>query len=331
MTKITMKEIAKLANVSQPTVSRVINGNEDVNEAIVKRVKKVIEDVGYIPNKAAQTLKRSQSHLIGVCISQIYNPYFVELIDTLELKMHEMGYSIILHNSRHNPITEWENMQNFMARQVDGIIIVPTGNNNINRISKLRIPTVVITQNSKHFDSVGINYIQAGRIAGQYFINKGNKKFGFIGHFPDEKFSGFESILYENGLQFDSKNYLKIDVTSTNNFLIRQDIEKYFNQIKHPEFTCAITTNDIAAIEFMRAAQERDIKVPDDISLIGFDDTFLSKILGITSIHQPIEKMVETTIEILWDRIEDKISSDLIHLQLEPTLVERKSSMSERK
>lgn len=135
------------------------------------------------------------------------------------------------------------------------------------------------------------------------------------------------SPLYENGFQFDSKNYLKIDVNSTNNFLIRQDIEKYFNQIDHPEFTCAITTNDIAAIEFMRAAQERDIKIPDAISLIGFDDTFLSKILGITSIHQPIEKMVETTIEILWNRIEDKISSDLIHLQLEPTLVERKSSI----
>jgi len=331
MSKITMKEIAKLANVSQPTVSRIINGNGDVNDEMAKRVRKVIEDVGYIPNKAAQTLKRSQSHIIGVCVTQMYNPYFVDLIDALEQKLHEMGYSIILHNSRHNPITEWENIQNFMARQVDGIIIVPTGTNNLSRISKLRIPTVVITQNNKYFDSVGINYMQAGRIAGQYFINGGHHKFGFIGHFPDEKFSGFESILYENNYKFEQKNYIKLDVSSTNNFLIRQDIEKYFNQIEHIDFTCAITTNDIAAIEFMRAAQERNIKIPGDISLIGFDDTLLSKILGITSIHQPIEKMVETTVEILWNRIDDKISSDLIHLQLEPTLVERTSSMRKKK
>lgn len=81
----------------------------------------------------------------------------------------------------------------------------------------------------------------------------------------------------------------------------------------------------------MRTSGERNIKIPEDISLIGFDDTLLSKILGITSVHQPIEKMVETPIEILMNRIEDKISSDLINFQLEPTLVERNSSMYQRK
>lgn len=325
-----MKEIAKIANVSQPTVSRVLNGRSDVNEKMAKRVRKTMEEVGYIPNKAAQTLKQSQSHIIGVCVSQIYNPYFVELIDILELKLRQMGYSIILHNSRHNPITEWENIQNFMARQVDGIIIVPTGNHNNERINMLHIPTVVITQYSKHFDSVGMDHIYAGRIAGEYFIHRGHKKFGFIGHDHDNKFAGFKSILYENGFKFDSKNYIKIELTSTNNFLIRQDIEKYFNQFEHPDFTCVSTTNDIVAIEFIKAAQERNIKIPEDISLIGFDDTYLSKILGITSIHQPIEKMVETTIEILKNRIENKVSSDLINIQLEPTLVERKSSTYDR-
>src|SRR5687768_6740011 len=137
MSKLTMKEIAKLANVSQATVSRVINGNKSVNEEAVKRVLKVIEEVGFIPNNAAQTLKRSHSNIIGVCVTETFNPYFVELIDTLELEARKRGYNILLHNSKHNPITEWESIQNFIARQVDGIILVPNGEYNIQRLNKL--------------------------------------------------------------------------------------------------------------------------------------------------------------------------------------------------
>jgi LacI family transcriptional regulator len=329
MATITMKDIAKIAGVSQPTVSRVING-KIVKDEHAKRVLKAIDEMGYIPNKAAQTLKRNKSHIIGVCVSQIYNPYFVELIGALESKSREIGYSIILHNSKHNPITEWVNILNFVARQVDGIIIVPTGESNIKRIKSINIPTVVITQNSKCFDSVALNYIRAGKISGENFINAGHKKFGFVGHVPDEKFVGLKSILYENGLQFDPKNYVEIDLASTDNFLVRQDIENYFTQIGFLDFTCVSTTNDIAAIEFIKAAQERNIRIPEDVSIIGFDDTYLSKMFGVSSIHQPIEKMVGTAIDILQNRIENSISKDLINIQLEPTLVERKSSIFNR-
>ena len=107
-----MKEIARLANVSQATVSRVINGNPDVNPELAERVWRVIEEVGYIPNQTAQTLKSNQSKLIGVSVSERYNPYFVELVDHLEDKARKLD-NIILHNSKHNPILEWENIQNF--------------------------------------------------------------------------------------------------------------------------------------------------------------------------------------------------------------------------
>lgn len=331
MTKLTMKDIAKLANVSQPTVSRVINGNKSVNEDVAKKVLKVIEEVGYIPNKAAQTLKRSHSNIIGVCVTEVYNPYFVELIETLELEARKIGYNIILHNSKHNPITEWENIQNFIARQVDGFIIVPTGDYNIQRISELNVPAVVITQNRKHLDSIGLNHIQAGRIVGENFIHAGHKKFGLIGtKLLDNKFLGFESALRENGFEFDPKNFIQIEETSTDNFLMRRDIEKYFMQIENPDFTCVYAANDILALEFMKAAQERNIRIPEDISLVGFDDTYLAKIMGISSIHQPIEKMVKTTIEVLQNRIENEVSSELVNIQLEPILIERKSSKYKR-
>lgn len=328
MSKLTMKEIAKLANVSQATVSRVINGNKSVNEEAAKRVLKVIEEVGFIPNNAAQTLKRSHSNIIGVCVTETFNPYFVELIDTLELEARKRGYNILLHNSKHNPITEWESIQNFIARQVDGIILVPNGEYNIQRLNKLAIPTVIITKNRESLDSIGLDHMQAGMIAGENFIYAGHKKFGFIGTVPDEKYLGYKSVLYESGFELNS--LINVKQTSTNNFLIQQDIEAYFNQADRLDFTCVFAANDIMALEFLKAAQKRGIRIPEDISLIGFDDTYLAKIMGISSIHQPIEEMVKTTIEILLNRIENEVSSEKINIQLAPTLIERKSSNFKR-
>lgn len=328
MSKLTMKEIAKLANVSQATVSRVINGNKSVNEEAAKRVLKVIEEVGFIPNNAAQTLKRSHSNIIGVCVTETFNPYFVELIDTLELEARKRGYNILLHNSKHNPITEWESIQNFIARQVDGIILVPNGEYNIQRLNKLAIPTVIITKNRESLDSIGLDHMQAGKIAGENFIYAGHKKFGFIGTVPDEKYLGYKSVLYENGFELNS--LINVKQTSTNNFLIQQDIEAYFNQADRLDFTCVFAANDIMALEFLKAAQKRGLRIPEDISLIGFDDTYLAKIMGISSIHQPIEEMVKTTIEILLNRIENEVSSEKINIQLAPTLIERKSSNFKR-
>lgn len=323
-----MKEIAKLANVSQATVSRVINGNKSVNEEAAKRVLKVIEEVGFIPNNAAQTLKRSHSNIIGVCVTETFNPYFVELIDTLELEARKRGYNILLHNSKHNPITEWESIQNFIARQVDGIILVPNGEYNIQRLNKLAIPTVIITKNRESLDSIGLDHMQAGMIAGENFIYAGHKKFGFIGTVPDEKYLGYKSVLYESGFELNS--LINVKQTSTNNFLIQQDIEAYFNQADRLDFTCVFAANDIMALEFLKAAQKRGIRIPEDISLIGFDDTYLAKIMGISSIHQPIEEMVKTTIEMLLNRIENEVSSEKINIQLAPTLIERKSSNFKR-
>lgn len=328
MSKLTMKEIAKLANVSQATVSRVINGNKSVNEEAAKRVLKVIEEVGFIPNNAAQTLKRSHSNIIGVCVTETFNPYFVELIDTLELEARKRGYNILLHNSKHNPITEWESIQNFIARQVDGIILVPNGEYNIQRLNKLAIPTVIITKNRESLDSIGLDHMQAGMIAGENFIYAGHKKFGFIGTVPDEKYLGYKSVLYESGFELNS--LINVKQTSTNNFLIQQDIEAYFNQADRLDFTCVFAANDIMALEFLKAAQKRGIRIPEDISLIGFDDTYLAKIMGISSIHQPIEEMVKTTIEMLLNRIENEVSSEKINIQLAPTLIERKSSNFKR-
>lgn len=114
--------------------------------------------------------------------------------------------------------------------------------------------------------------------------------------------------------------------------MIRRYIEKYLDQSEKLEFTCLFAENDIMALEFMRAAQKRQIGVPEDVSIIGFDDTYLSKIMEISSIHQPIGEMVKTSFEILLNRINQEVSStSLVNIMLEPTLIERKSSKYRRR
>ncbi|SDX06537.1 LacI family DNA-binding transcriptional regulator [Paenibacillus sp. CF384] len=332
MVKLTMHEIAKRANVSQPTVSRVINGHKGVSQENVNAVMRVIEEVGYIPNKAAQTLKRSSTNIIGVCVKEIYNPYFVEILDSLELEARKHGYSILFHHSKFNPVTEWENIQNFVSRQVDGIIIVPTSDFNLERISKLEIPTIVITQSQKLFDSVGLNHLQAGKLAGESFIHSGHQTFGYIGAERDEdKFRGFEQVLQENGFVFHTENFIQIHETSQSSFMIRKEIENYLGQADKLDFTCLFAGNDIMALEMMKAAQERHIRIPEDVSIIGFDDTYLSKMMEISSIHQPIGDMVKTTFEVLLNRIHQETSSSLVTIMMEPALIERKSSKFRRR
>lgn len=328
MTRLTMKEIAKLANVSQATVSRVINGGKGVSEEAVRRVLETIERVEFVPNRAAQTLKRNHSNIIGLSVTEIYNPYFIEIIDTLENEARNSGYSILLHNARYNPLIEWENIQNFISRQVDGIIVVPTGDYNLERMSKLSTPVVVMTQNRKMFDSVGLDHMKAGRIAGEKFIRAGHRTFGFIGQAPDDKFFGYESVLHENGFAFHPEHYIRLNDHYNNNFLVRQDIEAYFNQVGQPDFTCVFTANDIMALEFIKAARERRIRIPEDIIVIGFDDTYLAKIMDISSINQPIENMAKTTIKIMLNRINNEIPAETekVQIRLEPVLITRKTS-----
>ena len=173
---------------------------------------------------------------------------------------------------------------------------------------------------------MAIDHFKAGKLAAASFIRSGHTSFAYIGKSDDEKYLGFASVLYEHQLPVSDVRVFELEQTSNDNFLVRQGIERHFRQFETFPFTCVFTENDIVALECIKLIEERGLKVPEDISVIGFDDTYLSKIMGISSIHQPIEDMVSTSLELLINRIEEKLSPDIVSIQLEPTLMTRKSS-----
>ncbi len=128
-----------------------------MNPEIRKRVLQVIEDVGFQPNKAAQTLKNQNSYIIGVSVTSISNPYFMELIEDIELEARKIGYNILIHNCENNFMIERENLNNFIARQVDGAIVVPESHDSLDILSKFKVPTIVITAENPIFNSISVS------------------------------------------------------------------------------------------------------------------------------------------------------------------------------
>lgn len=196
MLLVTMKDIAQKVGVSQATVSRVISGNSSVNPEIKRAVMEWVRKLDYKPNLMAQSLVGNKSLLIGVIITDISNPFFSDIIKSVESEAAKYGYSIILCNTDDNLEKEKKYISILKSYNVDGILIVPS-NSGINVSKNLRninIPTVVITQDIKGFSCISISHYKGGREVAKHLINMGYSKFIFVGE-EDEKYRGFKLSL----------------------------------------------------------------------------------------------------------------------------------------
>lgn len=328
--KLTMSDIAKATGVSQPTVSRILNGNVNVSSEKTKKVLEYIEKVGYRPNMIAKSLTNNSSYLIGFCVPYLSNPYFYDVVETIEKNGRKNNYSIILHNSQNNPLIEKESISDFIERRVDGIIFIPSSDLNLDFLEKTKIPTVILTQSNKKFDSVAVNHRAGGTIVAKHLLNLGHQKIGYIGGEidDDDKFIGFRNELINNGIDFDFNHYLSISDFSNPNYIIADEISTFLEKIKDNLPSAFFANNDTLAYEVIKALDKLKIKVPEDISVVGFDDTLVSKILKITSVRQPIEDISNLAFELLMEKIKNpsSINKKTRHIELEPYLFKRDSS-----
>ncbi|WP_293723654.1 LacI family DNA-binding transcriptional regulator [uncultured Cetobacterium sp.] len=324
--KVTMKLVAEKAGVSLSTVSRVLNTPESVDEEKVKVVRKWIKELNYQPNLAAQSLKKSSSFLIGVSIPNLTNPYFIEILDYLEKIATEKGYNLILHNSLGNPETEFENINNFIRRNVDGIILVANSVENIKYLKNRNIPHITLTNQFPDTNSISTNHRYGGKLVAKHFIEQGRVNLAYIGPENDEKYIGFQSELYEKGFGVDENMCIFIPNTPLSNFEIKNYIKKFLNTLsKYPDGF--FTTNDTVAYELVKELEARDINIPKDTMLASFDNTILSQILKITSVNQPIQEIVEKGFEILLNQISEERFHHFGNFEILPSLVIRRSTI----
>ena len=321
---ITMTEIAKLTGVSQPTVSRVLNGNKNVDPAIRDRVLACAKEHDYQPNVLAKGLQGRRTMLLGLLVTDISNGFFADLAKQIELEARKSSYSIILFNSDYNPRNEQEYLDVFRRYRVDGVLAVPireTIGEWQEYVKRLDVPTVAITRRAPGLDSVYVDHNQAGAMVADYLAGRGCRRFLFIGKESDGKYVGFRQAMEAKGFGGQTVNTVYEDDGQ-----LRKTLQSWFRSGWGR--AAVFAGNDIYALRVQDALRELGLSVPGNVGLIGFDDTSTCRYLNprLSSVSQPIERMAREAVARLLDRIGHPGEREPLDLPLEASLVIREST-----
>ena len=345
--RVTIKDIAEEIGVSTATVSNVIHGKtKKISDRTVAKVQEKLQESGYIPNMAAVLLAQNSSKIVCVVLSDhekyegrmLEDPFVTQMINTISKELAAYGYFMMIKEERDiEKIAAYASMWN-MA----GLILMGYCSADYERLrSRMHIPFVVVDsyeKNIKSYIDIGIDNIKGGYLAGSYLAAKGHKK---VIYFADNKedcdldrYKGLKSALEENSSAFSydhsdaDKKQPKMPVfclVSMDKFKRRQDYEKMLSVIQSEQITAVFAASDSYAIEFMRFLLERGIKIPEEISIIGFDDIPLASQIfpALTTISQNIPLRGKMAVEMLHDQIEHKAAGKSILLPVQ--LQERES------
>ena len=321
---ITMTEIAKLTHVSQPTVSRVLNGSMTVAPEIRERVLACAREHDYQLNALAKGLQGSKTKLLGVLVTDISNGFFADLAKRIETEARENGYSIILFNSDYNPRNEQEYLDVVRRYRVDGVLAVPireTSGEWREYVKKLDVPVVTVTRRAKGLDSVYVDHAQAGAMVAAHLLERGFRRFLFIGKDYDGKYVGFRRSLVEIGYGPRTANVVYQDDVQMNRAL-----EDWLGQ--SPERGAVFAGNDIYALRVLDALRRLEVSVPERVGVIGFDDTSMDRYLNprLSSVSQPIARMAHEAVARLLDRIDRPGPREALDDPLSASLVIREST-----
>ncbi|MBT2648274.1 catabolite control protein A [Bacillus sp. ISL-34] len=294
MNNITIYDVAREANVSMATVSRVVNGNPNVKPATRKKVSDVIEKLGYRPNAVARGLASKKTTTVGVIIPDISSIFFAELARGIEDIATMYKYNIILSSSDENIDKEFHLLNTMLGKQVDGIVFMG-GNISDEHVKEFKnspVPIVLAgsVDESGQVPSVNIDYEAAAFDAVTFFANKGHKHIAFVSGNPsalinEMKLTGYKRGLKEAGLSFDESYIIEGDYTYDSGI---ESFEKYLEAENRP--TAFIAGADEMALGIVHAAQDKGYNVPEDFEVISFDNTRLTLMVRpqITTIVQPL-------------------------------------------
>ncbi len=329
---ITIKEIAKQLNMSTTTVSNVIHGKAgEVSDETKKKVQDFLDKVDYVPNINARNLAQNESKIIGLALKAradkydnlIMDPFVSELIGGVEETIRNAGYFMMLYISSDTA----EIMRHVSTWNVDGLILFGMLNDDGIRVSeKYKKPIVCIDTYSieglKHFTNVGLNDEQGAYDITNYLIRQGHKKIAFLSDNTNgvdlARLNGYKMALKDAGIKYKSSNFLKIRPRAED---IEESLEEICNRAN--EFTAVFCVSDLYAVTLMAALEDRNITVPDDISIVGFDDNMLGKLHrpALTTVHQDVKVKGITAADTLLKQLAGEKTPNQI--QLPTTLVIR--------
>jgi len=335
--KIDIYFISKKAKVSPATVSRVFNRSELVNEKTRNKILKVCEKYNYKPSVIASSMRTNKTKYIGFVVPNMTNPFFFELLKGAEEYASKEDYYLVIFNSENSYEKELIFLDAIFKRRIDGIIIsgIAGGKKDnffVREILKKKLPCVLVDRyvEGMSIPSVITDNFKGGILAADYLLEIKNKRIGIITFdlkikIIMDRYKGFKKVLEENGLQ--EIFLIEIPVDSKD---ISEELTKNKNKILENDIDVIFCMSDFIALYLLEFLKEMNIRIPQDISVIGFDDIYYSKFLNprLTTIAQDIYKMGNLSCEILLSNIgENKNADKLENRILEPKLIIRESCL----
>lgn len=323
--KPTIKDVAKKANVSIATVSRIINNLDGYSEETRKKVISVMDELGYQRNAIARNLKVKESRTIGVLRPKVSTTYYAEILDGIEDFAQRNNYSVIICNTGDS----WERMEEYLRvlaeRQVDGLVVcsLMPKDNLCKQIIESHIPTVLVSTLSYRYSLpyVKVDDYQAAYCATSYLIENGHKEIAIIGGSHDDpiagapRLNGFKQALKDNNIP------IKENLIKEKGFSFKEGVEGMEELLKENEkFTAVFACSDDSAVGALSVAHKRGIKIPDDISIIGYDNTSIAEMSypPLTTVGQPLYEMGKKSAEMLIKKIasSEKVESIIMPFEI---------------
>ncbi|EGR4156935.1 LacI family DNA-binding transcriptional regulator [Vibrio cholerae] len=330
----TMKDIARLAGVSTSTVSHVINKSRFVSDEIVERVNNAAQQLNYAPSALARSLKMNRTKTIGMLVTTSTNPFFGEVVKGVERSCYHQGYNLILCNTEGDNQRMKASINTLLQKRVDGLLLMCSTleGERLDVFDRYPdIPIVVMDWGPILFasDKIQDNSLQGGYMAAKHLIECGHKEIGcitgpLIRHQAQMRYEGYKRALAEAGIAINPDWIVESDFECEGGY---QAFEKLYQRGKLP--SALFVSNDMMAMGVIQAASQRGLRVPDDLSLIGYDDVHIAKFMtpALTTIHQPKYRLGKAAVDTLLYRLENPDTTAQV-VQLEPTLVARSSVCS---
>lgn len=327
----TITDVANKAGVSSTTVSYVISGKRYVSDTLKEQVFKAMKEIGYKPNNLARSLRLGKSDTIGLVIPDSSNLFFAEIAKHIEDLGFKNGYTVFLCNSDDMIEKQREYIEVLIAKQVDGIVFISVSNDEdtINNLNSAGIPFVIVDreEDDATTDIILVDNYLGGYIATSYLISLGHKKIGTItGPSPvnpsSYRYQGYLKALKDHEIKFRKEYVTTGDFRFMSGFIA---MEKLLKLQQSP--SAVFVQNDMMVLGAYRAINKLGLRVPEDISIVGYDNSPIAEIMtpSLTTIAQPIYEIAKSTINILLGRIKGNKDDFPARITLKPEIIVRDS------
>lgn len=316
MKQATIKDVAEKAGVSITTVSFVLNNsNPRISVRTREKVLKVVEELNYHSNKLAASMVTKRSNILGMVIPDTRNLFFTELARYITEEAQKSGYAVLYGSANNSMKRDMDYLQAFVDYRVDGVIIAHSASayeaeetDMLDYIRKLNIPYILVDRTMRDFgnDAVNLDHCYGGYLATEHLLSLGHRRIGcFTGpsklYTSMQRLEGYKRALEKEGIPFDESLVFEGNFTMEH---CREALDYFLEQ----KVSAIFSFNDMMALGLYREIAAKKLSVPDDISIVGYDDIILCDVVNppLTTISQPVEKMASIVVKRMSEMIEDK-------------------------